>query len=336
MMHPNFFHWHSRAELKPETTVLQARWDAAAKFSEELSGNDACSLLRLALSGTGAPEFATRFSEALVALEPTFLPEGNAELLRVMATAALYSQMETESNEADAVALGLHAAAFQSERNKPVCKELRIRAAEYLASEPERMRPTPEVARDFRALKKATEADDWAAKPEAPELIGKAVLELGDTMGRIAEENQFLWWLLSRRSSLLSMRREKIASKEYALIAAAEAAERVAVLPPPASVESLIGEVITHCSKASNAAVPLADLISAVQIDSLKAAAAGVDVAELCPITGLLGVRRAGGKVDEASLEKLGLQPQLKVSPTDAACQYFRELMFMESLAHLG
>ena len=57
MMHTNFYHWHNRVELKPDTTVLlQARWDAAAKFSEGLSGNDACSLLRLALFGTAAPE----------------------------------------------------------------------------------------------------------------------------------------------------------------------------------------------------------------------------------------------------------------------------------------
>ena len=336
MMHPNFFHWHNRAELKPEPNILQARWDAAAKFAEEFTRDAGCSLLRLALFGTVAPEFAKRFSDALVALEPTFPPEENVELLRVMATAALYSQMETGTVEADAVALGLHAAAYHPDRIQPVCKELAQRAAEYLASESERIRPTPKVESEYRALKKATEAADWASMPEAPQLIGKAVLELGDTMGRIAEENQFLWWLLSRRSSLLSMRREKIAAKEYALVAAAEAAERVALLPPPASVESLIGEVLAHCSKASNAAGPLADFISAANIDSLKAAAAGADVCELCPISGLLGVRRAGGKVDGASLEKFKLPAKLKASPSEAANQYFRELMFSRALAQLG
>lgn len=335
-MHTHFYHWHNRVELKPESTVLHARWDAAAKFAAELSAENACSLLRLALFGTIEPEFAKRFSEALVAQEATFPPEENVELLRVMATAALYSQMETESAEADAVALGVVAAAFQPDRIQPVCKELALRSAEYLTSESERMRPTPGVASDYRALKKATEAADWASKPEAPQLIGKAVLELGNTIGRIAEENQFLWWLLSRRSSLLSMRREKVAAKEYALVAAAEAAERVALLPPPPSVESLIGEVLAHCSKASNAAGQLADLISAANIDSLKASAAGADVRELCPISGLLGVRRGGGKVDGASLEKFGLQPELKVSPTEAANQYYRELMFLRALAQLG
>ena len=135
MMHQNFYHWHNRAELKPQPGILQARWDAASKFAEELSADDVCSLLRLALFGTAAPEFAGRFSGRLVALEPTFLPEGNTELLRVMATAALYGQLETESEVADAVALGLLAAGFQVDRIQSVCKELAQRASEYLATE---------------------------------------------------------------------------------------------------------------------------------------------------------------------------------------------------------
>lgn len=336
MMHPNFYHWHSRAELKPETTLLQPRWDAAAMFAENLTGDDACSLLRLALFGTASPEFAKRFSEELVAIEPTFLPQGNAELLRVMATAALYSQTETESAEADAVALGMLAAAFQSDRIQPACKELAQRAGEYLAIRSEQMRPTPQVEGKYRALKKAVDAADWAANSTATQLLGNAVLELGETMGRISEENQFLWWLLGRRSSLLNKRRENLAPKEYSLAAAVEAAERVALLPPPASVESLIGEVLAHCSKPSNSPIPLVEFINAVNLDCVKATVAGAGAHELCPLTSLLGVRRARGKVDGASFEKLAIPAKLKVSPTEAANQYFRELMFLRALAQLA
>jgi hypothetical protein len=336
MMHPNFYHWHNRVELKPDTTVLlQARWDAAAKFSEKLSGNDACSLLRLALFGTAAPEFAKRFSAELVVLEPTFLPEGNAELLRVMATAALYSQMRKESNEADAVALGLFSVAFQSDRIDPICKELAQRAAEYLASEAERVRPTPAVEGSYQALKTATEAEGWADEGGATVLVGKAILELGETMGRIAEENQFLWWLLGRRSSLLNMRREKLSQKEYALLAGAEAAERVALLPPPASMESLIDEVLSQCAKATNSPVPLVDFVEAANLASLRAATPEVDVGELCPLLGLVEVRRAGAKADSASLKKLSIPAKLKVSPFEVANQYFRELMFLRALEQL-
>lgn len=335
-MHLYFHHWHKRVELKPESSVLQARWDSAAKFSESLSRDDACSLLRLALFGAVAPEFAKRFSDALVAAEPTFPPEENLELLRVMATAALYSQMETESSEADAVALGLLAVAFQQERIIPVCKELAQRAGEYLSVESERLRPTPEVESDYKMLKEATEDEAWADSPEATKLVGNAILELGETMGRIVEENQFLWWLLGRRSSILNARREKLPAKEYALLAGAEAAERVVLLPPPASTEALIEEVLSQCAKATNTAVPLVDIIDAANIGSLKAVENGAEVGELCPLQGLIEVRRAGGKVDGTSMEKLRLPAKLKISPSEAANQYFRELMFLRALEQLG
>jgi hypothetical protein len=336
MMHRNFYHWHNRVELKPDVTNLQARWDAAAKFSEDLSSNDACSLLRLALFGNAEAEFSKRFSEKLVDLEPTFLSEENVELLRVMATAALYSKMETESAEADAVALGLLAAAFQADRIQPVCKELTQRAGEYLAAESERMRPTPQVEGEYQALKRAIDAVDWAANPAATSLLGKAVLELGETMGRIAEENQFLWWLIGRRSSFLKVRREKITPTKYALIAATEAAERVALLPPPASVESLIGEALAHCSNPSNSPIALIEIIDAVATDCVKVSGDSAAAHELCPLTGLLAVRRAGGKIDTIAFEKHKLSEKLEVSPTEAASQYFREIMFLRALGQLG
>ena len=336
MKHLNFFHWHNRVELKPDTNVLQARWDAAVKFVEKLTSKDTCSLIRLALFGTITPEFGKRFSEALVAQEPTFPPEENVEILRVMATAALFSKMEDESEEADAVALGLHVAAFRPDRIQPVCKELAVRAAEYLASESERMRPTPKVESDYRALQKATETGERAEDAEATKLVGKAILELGETMGRIAEENQFLWWLLGRRSSILNKRREELSAKEYALLAGAEAADRVALLPPPASVESLIDEVLSQCAKATNSAVSLTDLIDAANIGNIVVANVGAEMGELCPLHMILGVRHSGGKADAAFFGKLSIPAKLKVSPTEAANQFFRELVFLRALAQLG
>jgi hypothetical protein len=335
-MHQNFYHWHKRVDLKPDPAILQARWDAATKFIEEMPGVDICSLLRLALFGTVATEFAKRFSDALVTIEPTFPPERNTELLRVMATAALYSQMEDESMEADAVALGLLAAAFLPDRIQPICTELMQRAREYLAAESERMRPTLKVGSKYLALEKAVDAAEWATNPSATKLLGNAVLELGETMGRISEENQFLWWLLSRYSSLLNTRREKISQNEYALVAAAEAAARVTRLPPPASVKSLIGEVLTQCSKTSFSSIPLSNFIASTNIDCLSAVSAGVGAHELCPLTGLIAVQHARGKADIALLKTLNISAKLKILPIEVADQYFNELMFLKALALLN
>lgn len=49
MMHPHFYHWHARVKLKPDLTILEPRWNAAAKLAEKLSGADTLALLRLVL-----------------------------------------------------------------------------------------------------------------------------------------------------------------------------------------------------------------------------------------------------------------------------------------------
>jgi len=335
-MHPHFYHWHNRAELKPEAALLQLRWDAAANLAEELSADRVCALLQLALLGAAATKFQREFSEEIIKKEPTFPPRENAELLRVMATASLYSQMEAASNEADAVALGLLAAAFQSNRFQPVCDELMQRAIEYTATESERVRPTPEIEDNYRALRKAIDSSDWAGNADATTLLGNTVLKLGETMGRISEENQFLWWLLGRRSPLLNIRRDKLAPKDYALTAAAEAAERVALLPPPASVEALIGEALTQCSKGATAAISFIEFINAAKVDSISTTTITTGAHDLCPLASLVEARIAGEVVEGASLKKLRIPEKLKISPMEAANQYFRELMFLKALAQLG
>lgn len=322
--------------MKPDTTILEPRWNAAAKFAEDISGSDICSLLRLVLFPGAEADFAKRFSDALVKLEPTFPPEGNTELLRVMATAALYSQMDEPSNEADAIALGLRAAAFPLERIQPICKEVMERAGEYLASESERMRSAPNVKADFEALKTATETEGWETGKDATKLLGSALVELGDTMGRVAEENQFLWWLVGRRSPLLKQRRDKLTSQDYALVAAVEAASRVMLLPPPASVESLLNEVLAQCKNDPDSSMLLVETIGTPSTDLVKGEKTGSPATELTPIAGTLAVLRAGGKVDAKALKNLYLAPKVKSSPAATACQYFHELIFLRAIEQIS
>jgi hypothetical protein len=332
-MHQNFFHWHSRAELKPDTTILEPRWNAAAKFAEKVSASDVCSLLRLVLFEGAAGEFAARFSSALVLLEPTFLPENNAELLRVMATAAIYSKMDKPSIVADAVALGLRAAAFPSERTKPICKEIMIRSGEYLAEESERMRPAQNIKANL-----ITTIGTKALEPtgEAMKLLVNALIKLSETMERVAEENQFLWWLVGRQSPLLKERREQLMSQDYALVAAVEAADRVILLPPPPSAESLLNEVLAQCKDDPNASIFLIEAIRTQSSDLVKSEKAFGVTMELTPIAGTLAVLRAGGKADAHSLKHLHLSPKLKASPTVLASQYFRELMFLQAIEEIS
>lgn len=334
MMHPHFYHWHARAELKPETAILEPRWKAAAEFAENTSAADICALLRLAVFPGAEPEFGKRFTEALIKREPTFPPENNAELLRVMATAAVYSQMAEPSNEADAIALGLHAAAFQVQRIQPVCNDVMNRAAEYLGQESERVRPKTSNGARFKALKDAVKDADWK-DPESAKLVAAGVVELGDVLGRLTEESQFLWWLVGRRSPALNLRRDKLTREAYALAAAAEAAERVTLLPPSGSVESLLDEALAQCCETKRARAPLVEFIDAATQESVKGAASASAVLDLTPLTSMLAARRSGGKADTKTLKQLRIPPRTEASPEEAARQYFRELMFLRALSEL-
>src|SRR5689334_22984746 len=104
-MHPNFYHWHERADPKPDTTVLNPRWDAAAEFAKNPNKKDVVSLLLLGLFPPIDEKFAGRFTEAIVKGEPTFPIRNNGELLRVMAAVAIYSCLERPTTAADALSL---------------------------------------------------------------------------------------------------------------------------------------------------------------------------------------------------------------------------------------
>lgn len=347
-MHPNFYHWHARAELKPETTILEARWNAAVKFAEKLSSADINSLLKSVLFPGAESDFAKRFSEALVKAEPTFPPNNNAELLRVMATAAVYSQFESSSKAADALALGLQAANFPPSRVEPICQEMMTRASEYLAVESERVRPKiyagalakaeKQAEAAFGNLKKAADANSPQDVGKAVEALGRGVLtamkeshqQLGEVIVRLTEESQFLWWLIGHRSPALNVRREQLAADAYALPAAAEAAERVAILPPAAGIESILGETLSQCGKKSATNMTLPDLIASIDANWAQSAASTAN--ELTPIASLLAMRPPTGKLAADSIKKFGIPSKMKITPLEAARQFFRERVFLRAL----
>jgi hypothetical protein len=352
-MHPNFFHWHGRSQLKPEVPILEPRWNASAKFAENLSAADVRSLLALVLFPGAEPEFAKRFSEALVKLEPTFPPAGNAEMLRVMATASVYTRLESSTNIANALALGLQAAAFPQGRIEPVCQDVMTRAAEYLTAESERIRPNIPTGEPVEAeqqievqlanLKQAISSNNVQTIGKAFEPLCIVLLaatkesreEFGRAMRRLAEESQFLWWLIGRRSPALNARRESLTADVYALPAAAEAAERVALLPPAASIESLLDEALAQCIQAKHPTMSFEDLVDAVDAGWMKRAGLAAASPELTPIAAILATRQAGAKYDAKYLKQLRIPPKTKIGPAEASRQYFRELMFIQALAEV-
>jgi hypothetical protein len=350
-MHPNFYHWHSHAELQPDVAILEPRWNAAAAFSDKPTNADLRSLLRLVLFPDAQPEFAKRFSEALVKLEPTFPTGNNAGLLRVMAAAAVYSGMKDWTYASLALAQGLQSANFPQGRTEPVCQDVLARSGEYLKEMSERGRPAFETSslaeaekkaeKHFAALKAAAASNSPADVGKTSEALGRAVLsamkeshqQLAEVIRRLTEESQFLWWLVGLRSPTLDVCRELLTPAAYALPAAAEAAKRVSVLPPPASAESILNETLAQCGKSGPTSALLPDLLAATPAEWLQRTAIVTSDPELTPVASLLVLCKQGGKADASALKRIRIPAKAKFTPADLSRQYFRELMFLTPLA---
>jgi hypothetical protein len=353
-MHPNFFHWHARAEIKPEVAILEARWDAAVKCTEKPSAADICSLVKLVLFQGAKADFAKQFSDALVKAEPTFPPTENAELLRVMATACAFNHLGNPSNIADALALGLQAASFPLTRVEPICQEITTQYSEYLVNESERVRPkiyAPALAKAekqgetaYAGLKKAVETNSPQEIGKASEAMGRAMFaavkeshqQIGQVIERLAEESQFLWWLIGRRSPALHGRRESLAAEVYALPAAVEAAERTTVLPPAPNIESILDEVLAQCGKKSAPNMSPIELVANLDAKWTQTVSPFANAHELTPLTALIANRPTTGRIDASAIKMTGLPSKIRLTPVEASHQYFRELMFLRSLASLS
>ena len=338
MMHPHFYHWHSRAEFKPETNILQARWDAAKTFADALPAGDVPPLLNAVLFTDSDPAFLGKVSEALVKLEPTFPPKDNSELVRVMATAAAYTILESSSSEADAVALGLQAAAFPEERIEPVCSEIMEKADEYLGEESERVRPeisSEEDEVEVTALKKLVTDNEVENAANISTTIAKNVVNLSKTVERLIEENQFLWWLVGRQSPTCRCRREKLKPDAYALLAADEAEDRVVLMPPAASAEALLEDAVLQCGEGKNTNRAILHYVQEASEALGKIDSESPAVSQITPINSIRAANDSGAKVDKGFLKQLRIPNKHEVLAEEAARQYFRELVFLRALSHL-
>lgn len=282
--------------------------------------------------------------------EPTFSPSNNTQLLRVAATAAVFQHLTNPSKLADIFALGIQSASFPGAQIDPICEEIMMRCGEYLVNEGERVRPKiyagvlakaeKEAEKAYSNLKKAIEANSAQDVGKASEAMGRGMLaaikeshqQLGDVIGRISEESQFLWWLIGRRSPSLGASRDALAAVEYALPAAAEAAERVIVLPPTCSIERILEEVLSQCGKKNEDKVSPADIVAKLDSKWSQNVAPAENARQLTPLVSLVASRPGTGKISGTAVQAIGLPPKIKFTAAEAARQYFRERVFLRAL----
>ena len=261
-----------------------------------------------------------------------------------------HSQLEESSNVGDAFALGLRAADFPQKRIKLICQDVMISSGEYLERESEKVRPqidpgdlgqaSKRAKSHLSSIKEAVGANNLEEIAKVTGQLGHSVLgaleeshqELGEAIHRLTEETQFLWWLVGRRSPSLNVQREKLSPMEYAFPAAQEAGDRVVLLPPAASVESLLNEALSQCGKDGHTSKTLIEIISSVGKNWLENSANETIAPEITPITALLAEQGQTGKVTTAKLRQLHLPTKAKFTPVEISQQYFMELMFVRAI----
>jgi len=353
-MNPHFYHWHGRVEIKPDEGILEKRWASATKYSEKLTADQVAELIKMILLEVPGEAFAKQMTEALVAIDPMFPISQNGELLRVMATAVADVRFEHFSPVSSVLGLGLRAGAFPVGRARAVCQDIVDRGELYLSLECERVRPAANpvnldkaekaIAGQLATLKAAAEKGVVSEVGTATWEFGKSVFAalkeshntLGSAVNRIREESQFMWWLLGHRSNLLDTQRGQLTAEAYALSAATEAAQRVAIVPPPASVEAILHEVLTQCSSGPDTPVSVVSLVKAAAEKLPEAPLAQLSIAEFLPITTLLSECRNGAEPRPETLKKYGFTAKQKLAPGLVSQQYFRELMFRAAFEKLG
>jgi len=360
-MHPYLIDWFRNIYINPDPGVIEKRWKAAQIYGAKLSRGSVALLLRLFLFAETNTDQAKEFTDALLVLDKEFPVTGNTEELRLMAGVVMLTTFLDLSKAGTALALGLRAAVPPGRKSQPVQPAMLVEAETYLRKQAEEQRPghfgpVPQMTdisfvAEYEAMKKAEITGD-AAVIQAAQTKYHAALEtafrnshlaLAGQVQRLAEESALLWWVIGEYSTSLKRQTADLSSKEYALIAGAEAADRTQILPPPASVGALLNRAISPCKASSKKSLALGSFLGGVdsewrteRLKILKFA----DCTDLVPlVTGLAKSQELGNA--ETAVELLpklcpGLDGKMALSPLEAAEQFYVELLFLRALVNLN
>src|SRR2546425_8923368 len=118
-MHKHTVDWLRQLSLTADAALAEKRWRAAETVARELGRSRLIELLRIFLFPSVDPAFAESWTDELIAIDPEFPVSQNVQDLRLMAGLVMTVTFEKEeSDEANAFALGLHAARFPEARVK--------------------------------------------------------------------------------------------------------------------------------------------------------------------------------------------------------------------------
>jgi hypothetical protein len=306
-------------------------------------------------------EYVKWFTEQLLTVDKEFPVSGNAEELRLMAGVVMVAIFEESSNEGDAFALGLGSMSFQNRTTQPAQPEILSIAQSYLRAEGEKQRPiecsdsTPSAEKalnaKYKEVEEAETTGDEAEIQATRSAYNKSVIRtiqekntlLNGQIRRLAEESAILWWVLGEYSPLLQRRTAEIESSDYALVVAAEAADRTSILPPPRSIDALLARALAPCKKGTKKNPTLAHFLNKTKGDWRADYLQRLNYSEceeFVPFT--IGLAKAREFNDASAAIKVlpqlcrGFDASLTLSPEQVANQFYIELCFTKSLSLIG
>lgn len=359
-MHKHLIDWFREVHLHPDQKVVERRWETAGKYVSKLSRADVPVLLRTFLfEGTDAAQKKS-LTDQLLALDSEFPVSGNDQELRLMAGVIMVSAFSEVTSDADALALGLKAAMYPGRELQPSQPAIVEEAVRYLLSEADNQRSsdfdyTPpdqeaSLTAKYKALKEAEAAGDAAKIKTAEGAYVKAISSvskdglqtLSGQIRRLAEESAILWWVFGQYSLAQNSRTTALESRQYALVAANEAADRTHIMPPPRSMDALLGRALQDCKGGSDQASSPAEYASSTLEIWRKAVLQSrkfSDCLDLLPmITTLAKYEESGDVAPLPGIVKRlcpGVDATRALPASSAAQQFYNELMFLKALAIL-
>ena len=357
-MHPHLIDWFRNPHIQPDAAVVEKRWEVAVELASKLNRAQVVDLVRLFLFEQPKKALVDKVTANVLAHDATFPVANNTEELRLMSGVVAIASFEDRSSAADALALGIRAASWPQSRTQPARIEISSEATQYLVTEAETVRPEdfgqlPKEDQLAGALKTLVAAEAGDDKPASAASLAsyRRILEahianadraLARQVERLSEESALLWWVIAEHSVALSQPTADLSGAAYALVAAAEAASRTRVLPPPASAGPLIARALRSCKGSAKGELPLTKYLSAVDAGWRARHVSGLNASEcadLVPFATALSKTEEFGDPKKA-IEVLpnicpGVTGELMLTPAAAAEQHYFELMFLRALQEI-
>jgi GTPase-associated system helical domain len=360
-MHAHLIDWLRNVEIQSDEQLADRRWKTAHEYSGTLVRANVPRLLRLFLFARPDPADIKWFADGLSRLDKGFPVANNTEILRLMSGVVMTTTFEANSEEGDAFALGLRVSTFPRRTIQPAEPAILSEAHAYLQATAEKRRPSnfneapmsAETSLDANsqelaaALAGTDAATTRAQLGEYNKMVATAITAshkmLSEQIRRLAEESALLWWVLGEYSTSLERRTTGLTRGEYALAAGAEAADRTHILPPPPSAGALLTRALKPCKADSKKPLTLVDFLNATDRDLRATILKRIDIGaspDLVPLT--TGLAKTEEFDDAAAAVKVlpricpGVKVEHAISPSEAAQQFYDELMFLKALRVLA